>query len=481
MAPKITEAHARSLFLKNKLEPLVPFPGTQKPWKSKCLVTGKTVSPTYGKVRDYGHRCIHCSRNMVDESKALSLMSKAGFKALTAFPGMNKPWEAQCKKCKKVISPTYSSVAKGGGCKFCSNRAVDPNDAVNAMKKRGFKTFGPFPGATKLWPVECIKCKRQFKTTFHSLNTTSRCKYCSGSELDQSEVQKLLSELKLKSLVPFPGARSAWKMRCLRCNRIVNPSWTHLSDKKRNVKGCAFCSGKRVHMDDLVELMSIKKLKPIGQFYGVSKPWLSKCLRCSREVQPRVSDLKRGQSGCIYCAGLRVEEKTAIELANKNGFTPMTSYPGANIGWECMCNVCGQISKPRYTSMQQGGNRCKFCATGGFDFNLPAIIYLVTNPNLGAHKIGVAGANEHNVRLKKHQKYGWSVYKHKEFKSGSAAFSVETQVLKWLRNSKNLLPYLTIEQMPQSGWSETVDASEIDLPTIWAKVEELSKTKKKSW
>ena len=33
--------------------------------------------------------------------------------------------------------------------------------------------------------------------------------------------------------------------------------------------------------------------------------------------------------------------------------------------------------------------------------------------------------------------------------------------------------------MPQAGWSETVDALEIDLPTIWAKVEEFSKKSKK--
>ena len=32
--------------------------------------------------------------------------------------------------------------------------------------------------------------------------------------------------------------------------------------------------------------------------------------------------------------------------------------------------------------------------------------------------------------------------------------------------------------MPQGGWTETVDASEIDLPTIWAKVEELSRVKR---
>ena len=414
----------------------------------------------------------------VDVNIAADIMKSNGFIPISKYPGSNKPWKSQCKKCKKTTSPTYWSVRKGIGCKFCSKRAVDPKDAIANMRNRGFKTLEPFPGATKPWKVECLECKRRFTTHFHSLNTKNRCKYCSGIELDQSEVQKLLLKLKLKSLEPFPGARVAWKMQCLRCNRIINPSWTHLSDKKRKVKGCAFCSGKRVHMDDMLELLQKKKLQPIGQFVNGKTPWLCQCLKCKRQVFPRVTDLRAGQSGCIYCAGLRIDEKNAIKLANKNGFTPLVPYPGAKTGWECLCNICGQISKPHYTSMQQGINRCKFCATGGFDFNLPAIVYLITSLELGAHKIGVAGAAKHNLRLKKHQKYGWQVYKHKEFKSGLEAFNIETKTLKWLRNKRNLMPYLTIEQMPQAGWSETVDASEIDLPTIWAKVEELSRVKR---
>jgi hypothetical protein len=38
--------------------------------------------------------------------------------------------------------------------------------------------------------------------------------------------------------------------------------------------------------------------------------------------------------------------------------------------------------------------------------------------------------------------------------------------------------FLSEFEMPQGGYTETVDASEIDLPTIWAKVEELSKVNK---
>lgn len=135
MAPKIPEAKARSLFLKNKLEPLVPFPGTQNPWKSKCLVTGKTVSPTYGKVRDYGHRCKYCSGNVTDSIDAIAIMKRAGFKTLAPFPGGQKPWKSQCLKCKKVFSPNFTSVKMGHGCKYCTRAAVDPKDAVAAMKK----------------------------------------------------------------------------------------------------------------------------------------------------------------------------------------------------------------------------------------------------------------------------------------------------------------------------------------------------------
>jgi hypothetical protein len=474
VAPKISEAKARALFLENKLEPIVPFPGTQKPWKARCLVTGKIVSPTYGKVRDFGHRCIHCSRSVVDVNEATQLMKKSGFRPLIPYPGSNLPWKSECLSCKKVTSPTYSNVSKGTGCKFCGGRAVDPIDAVSLMRKRGFKTFGKFPGTHTAWKVQCLNCNRKFLTYFYSSNDKTGCKYCNGVVVDDETIEPVLKKLKLTQLESYPGANIPWKLRCQRCNRVVTPTWTHLTRKDRNVGGCVFCSRRRVHMEDMLEVLRIKRLRAIGQFVNGKTPWLCQCLRCKREVFPRMNDLRSGQSGCIYCAGRKVDEIEAIKLAKKNGFTPLVEYPGANKGWECICDVCGNVSRPRYTSMQQGVNRCKFCSTGGFEFDTPAIIYLISHKELGAHKIGIAGAAKHNERLKKHAKLGWSIYKHIEFDKGVDAFKIEGKILQWLRYEKNLPPFLSIEQMPQAGWSETVDAAEIDLPTIWAKVKELS-------
>jgi hypothetical protein len=64
------------------------------------------------------------------------------------------------------------------------------------------------------------------------------------------------------------------------------------------------------------------------------------------------------------------------------------------------------------------------------------------------------------------------------FKTVKQASDIETAVLKWLRMDIGLPIALTGKQMPKGGHTETVDASEIDLPTIWAKVEELSKVKR---
>ena len=71
------------------------------------------------------------------------------------------------------------------------------------------------------------------------------------------------------------------------------------------------------------------------------------------------------------------------------------------------------------------------------------------------------------------------LYKKRNFKTVKEASDIETSTLKWLRLDVGLPFILNSKQMPQGGHTETVDASEIDLPTLWAKVEELSKKRKK--
>jgi hypothetical protein len=67
------------------------------------------------------------------------------------------------------------------------------------------------------------------------------------------------------------------------------------------------------------------------------------------------------------------------------------------------------------------------------------------------------------------------LYKCLDFDTAEKAYEVEQEVLEWIRLDLGLSQYLLLEQMPQGGHTETLDASEIDLSTLWVKVVELSK------
>jgi hypothetical protein len=80
-------------------------------------------------------------------------------------------------------------------------------------------------------------------------------------------------------------------------------------------------------------------------------------------------------------------------------------------------------------------------------------------------------------RLERHKKLGWNVFAVQDLDTGEEAYKLEEEVLDWMRNDLHLPVYLLSEQMPQGGHTETVDSLEIDLSTIWTKVEELRKVR----
>ena len=73
---------------------------------------------------------------------------------------------------------------------------------------------------------------------------------------------------------------------------------------------------------------------------------------------------------------------------------------------------------------------------------------------------------------------GWTLLKKRDYESGEIAFQIEQESLTWIRKTLKLPFHLSPDLMPQGGWTETVDGSEIDAPTIWAKVEEVSKVRR---
>jgi hypothetical protein len=354
----------------------------------------------------------------LDPKVARAVMKKAGFSPMATYPGSNSPWKSKCLKCKKITTPTYWNVRKGIGCKFCSNRAVEPRDAEFAMNDRGFRTLEPYPGAVKPWLVQCMSCKKVFKSVFHSLKTDARCKYCSKVAVDEKDLLERLTELNLKPLEKYKSAKTPWKCRCLVCNHVVQPTWMRL---------------------------------------------------------------KQGRGQCAFCSQRRVDVPSAKKFMKSLGLKPLVDFPGSNKPWDCVCLICGLEASPRWSDVRGGQGGCSNCADYGLNYKKPGYIYLITHEKYKAHKIGIANSyksKKYDDRMYHHEKQGWSLFKKMNFESVQQASDLETSVLKWLRLQVGLPIYLSPDQMPKGGHTETVNSRQIDPEAIWAKIEELSRVKR---
>lgn len=109
--------------LQADLEPLVEYPGSQKPWLSRCLRTGHVGRPTYSHVKARGHQCWRCRNETIGmalsftSDQASAMMQDAGLEVLDAYPGSMKPWRARCLGCDSPVRPTLHNIRSGqGGC-----------------------------------------------------------------------------------------------------------------------------------------------------------------------------------------------------------------------------------------------------------------------------------------------------------------------------------------------------------------------------
>ena len=532
-------ALAISVMRKAGAEPISNYPGSGKPWLCKCKKCGKEILPRYGNVKKGTAACVYCSGKKIDSNDASKLMVKYGYTPLVEYPGSNMPWKAIHNICGELVSPRFTALQSGrGGCQKCGLKATkekqmgDPIKAREFFLSRKLEPLAPYPGSNRPWKSRCLICTQIVSPQYSSIKNGRGCGACAGKVVEAADTEDVMLAAGLKPLTKYPGAKSAWKCKCMKCGKTVA---TYYSDVKHQGAGCKYCAGKAVDPKDAEKLMRKRGLIPQVPYERHNKKWHCKCKKCGRDVYPVYNSIQQGRGGCKYCAKVWVDEIDAIGLMREHNLEPLIPYPGSKFAWKCRCLVCGKITSPQhaaikngqgscvycsrkvvdpedalkvmlknnlqplepysrsdgpwkcrclkcgrtvtpaYVAVNGGQGGCKYCAPRGIDYAAPAFIYLITNPELVAHKIGIGNDKTKNNRLKEHQRQGWLVYESMKVSTGEDAEILEKKVLVWLRREMMLPYFLLPEQMPQGGYSETVNAEEITLPTIWAKVEELRK------
>ena len=471
----LPEKDAISRLKKLKLRPLEAYPGTAKPWKCECLRCGSIVRPRLNYLERSIYGCAVCAGTVVNKAAALVLMKKAKLTPQVEFPGSDKPWICICNKCKREVAPRYSSIKAGqGGCIWCVGKKVDPIVAVQTLLALEIQPLEPFKTSHSKWKSRCLRCGKEVSPSYHDIKYGSGgCKYCAPNFVNLQRINEVVKKAGLEPQEKYPGSRASWKVKHSGCGRVFKVKYASI----RKGSSCRYCAGVAVISKEAVTQMKNLGLIPLVTYPGAKKPWKCRCLVCTRIVYPTYGSSSSRSSGCIYCSGHKVDIKDAKKLMLKNGLSPLEPYPGAAKKWKCRCESCKRVVTPMYTYVQRGQGGCSFCADWGIDYGASGYIYLMTHQELSAHKIGIGNAirNRGRSRIAQHEKKGWKLFKQLDFDVTDDAYLLEQRVLEWLRQVKKLGVYLSESEMPQGGFSETVDATEIGLTTIWAKIEELSK------
>ena len=313
----------------------------------------------------------------LDPKIAEKIMLNAGLKPLEAFKGSGAKWKSQHIPCGAIVYPRFAKIAIGqSGCKDCGNkkssekRKISDESASTFMLKAVLKPLEPYVGAGQPWKCICLICEKKSTPTLASVKKGTGCKHCSGNaKLNPSDAEKVMLKAGLETLTPYAGSNKPWKSKCLKCKKIVSPTYTAI---QQGNGGCVYCAKNRVDESDIVKIMFLSNLEPLEPYVKNNKPWKSKCLKCKKIVSPTYTAIQQGNGGCVYCSGKKVDPEDAVKMMLEAQLNPLTPYERHDSKWKCKCLACGRIVYPRYDSIKSGQGGCIYCAGRGINMHVPS-------------------------------------------------------------------------------------------------------------
>jgi len=473
----VDPSDAEKLFLSKDLRPLVVYSGdSKKPWPSIHIPCGNEVSPNYNIIQQgESMGCHFCSDQFVDPQEAFEFYISKGLQPLVPYPGTAKPWKSIHSVCGNVISPRWGHIRAGRvGCVYCANMVpITQEFAFAFFSSKGLLPQVPFPGPLKPWKSIHTECGKVVTPQWSAVQQGgSGCKYCAGNFVDAVDAENLFKSIGVVPLVPYPGGDKPWKSKHIKCGKEIYPRY---SGVKAGQGACRHCSGTYVDPLEAKEFFISRGLTPVVEYPGAGTGWKSIHNVCGKEVSPYYGYVKSGGIGCSYCAGLAPKTNAEVKkLFIQHGFTPLEPYKNSKTPVKSTHKVCGKEVFPFYGSVK-GGHGCKYCQIGGINLLAPAFLYLMRNSELNANKIGIGGYHSSTNRIDQHKKHGWELYSSMDLDTAELAYEIEQQVLSWMRIELGLGQYLLAEQMPQGGHTETFGLDGIELDEVWNKVIEVSR------
>jgi hypothetical protein len=254
----------------------------------------------------------------IAEEDAVKAMLERGTQPLEPFPGTQKPWRCRCLTCGEESSPRYNDVVnKGTGVcnracrskKIAAAHARDGAEAVATMLRNGWEPIEDYPGAGKPWPSKCLECGAiKPKRLSHVQMGATGCTNCAGRDVDDESARKVMLAAGLEPLVDYPGGLRPWLSRCMTCGHIGSPCYSKVKMRGHQCYSCrsvALSNALRLTSEEAEASMLERHLEPLESYPGgVEIPWRSRCMLCDTILDPgpALHNIRSGQGGCPTCA-----------------------------------------------------------------------------------------------------------------------------------------------------------------------------------
>ncbi|MFF5393420.1 hypothetical protein ACFY5H_34840 [Streptomyces sp. NPDC013012] len=308
----------------------------------------------------------------------------------------------------------------------------------------------PFTSNKTSWESTCMRCRGDIAPTYDSISTKAKrygdaprgCRPCADNDraakfrLDEEELARSVATANIEPLEPYEKNSKGWSCHCLNvgCPRDGKPIKVLMKVVRAGGMACRFCSKKEVHPDDATKMMvGSGRVEPKVPYPGIDKPWLGECLRCRKDVTPRLNDVRNGQGACIYCAPntpLTPEQAWDRSLSYRVLPDDLHAFKNTNTPWPGTCIECGADVAPSLGNLYRGQGACnsRKCKITGFKDDAPGLIYLLHRAGAGLAKIGICEDGPRNTRLKRHTNNGWEVAHTLAFRTGLHARLLESTI-----------------------------------------------------
>jgi hypothetical protein len=501
---KFPEEKAKAIMVAAGYEPIDPYVNALTKWKCKHLVCGRIVYPLLNTIQSGGGGCKECGSKATGlakrnpKEKVEIVLKEKDLILIGEYRDSHSKIKVKCKRCDTVFFGIYTVISResGRGCKNCALIAsaekfrLSPDVLLKRLAKSNLVLEGTYKNSKTTLQCRCLKCNKSFGIYPGSLSKGSGCPTCNRAAAgllrrneEKAAIQVMISVGQVEPLEPYPGAGKRWKSQCINCAQIVFPTYSGINGRKQG--GCKYCADKkrgiarRIPQEKAYALFLENGFIPVSGEKYLSAETQLKCKHsCGATVSITYRRLKRniavGSGSCRPCGNKKYADSTRFSIeqidkiyAKQKLKLARRKYLGMRYKHPTVCLTCGWKWETLPSKIALG-HGCPSCAKSSFKPDMPGYLYLITHNDLNAHKVGIANLSKTKLadRFYHHQKQGWSLVARWNFESGSNAQNIEREILSKLRKEMGIPAYLSKDDMPFGGWTETMSADAISLTKL---------------